>query len=444
MSMQMQAQVKPTSASGSTPVRTGLLQRKCARSAMAGGECEERSKKKQLGLQTKLKVNEPGDTYEQEADRIADQMMATPAHQAVSGALPRIQHLARQPTGLIEASVDHALASPGRPLEPVLRQDMEPRFGHDFSQVRVHADAKAAESAQAVDAMAYTVGDDVVFGAGQYAPETSKGHKLIVHELTHTIQQKAAGMERSHTIMRQPSNSASASPLSLFPQIPANPLANCSAVSGDPFERQPAELQSVLRGSFGDAAAWFRGLGKERPILTSIFNRLCQYGIWGHVGTVKKVEPGEKPFLGVFEVSGTTGSVQFTTDKSGTLKSALLNTFRFCADSPLGGSQHKEQVSFREVSRSDSLHVAIGPGANFDAHIDRYSPAVGGGGNVCVYDPVYAAAHIGREVVPPKVRSYLGIPGVQIFPEPRPISGPPEREAPPPEFIRLEVRFPGL
>jgi hypothetical protein len=67
---------------------------------------------------------------------------------------------------------------------------MEPRFGHDFSRVRVHTGTQAAESAQAVNALAYTVGQDVVFGAGRYAPHTHEGRRLIAHELTHVIQQQ--------------------------------------------------------------------------------------------------------------------------------------------------------------------------------------------------------------------------------------------------------------
>jgi hypothetical protein len=66
---------------------------------------------------------------------------------------------------------------------------MEPRFGHNFSNVRVHTDTKAAHSAWAVNALAYTVGRDIVFGKGQYAPKTSEGKRLMAHELTHTIQQ---------------------------------------------------------------------------------------------------------------------------------------------------------------------------------------------------------------------------------------------------------------
>jgi hypothetical protein len=85
--------------------------------------------------------------------------------------------------------VSDVLRSPGEALDPVARADMESSFGHDFGQVRVHSDARAAESAAAVDALAYTVGQDVVFGQGQYAPETQEGRKVLAHELTHTIQQ---------------------------------------------------------------------------------------------------------------------------------------------------------------------------------------------------------------------------------------------------------------
>jgi hypothetical protein len=173
------------------------LQRACACGdhTTAGGECSECSKKKLLGLRTKLKVNEPGDTYEREADRVVDQVMATPAHPAVNGPSPRIQRFTEQPTGqtgTVPTSVDQTLASPGRALEPALRQDMEQRFGYDFSRVRVHSDAAAEQSARDVNANAYTIGHDIVFGAGRFAPGTHEGRRLLAHELTHVVQQSGS------------------------------------------------------------------------------------------------------------------------------------------------------------------------------------------------------------------------------------------------------------
>lgn len=81
------------------------------------------------------------------------------------------------------------LASPGKPLDKASRAFMEPRFGRDFSSVRVHADVEAAESARAVQAKAYTLGRDVVFAAGHYAPESREGRTLLAHELAHVVQQ---------------------------------------------------------------------------------------------------------------------------------------------------------------------------------------------------------------------------------------------------------------
>jgi hypothetical protein len=179
------------------PSQGAILQRQCGCGGAAGtfGECEECSKKKRLGLQTKLKVNEPGDIYEQEADRVADQVMATSAHHAVNDAPPRIQRLSGQPAGetaTAPASVDQALASPGKPLEPALRQDMEQRFGYDFAGVRIHSGAAARQSAWDVNANAYTVGHAIVFGEGRFAPGTHQGRRLIAHELTHVVQQSGA------------------------------------------------------------------------------------------------------------------------------------------------------------------------------------------------------------------------------------------------------------
>lgn len=92
------------------------------------------------------------------------------------------------------ATTDHtALPDGGQSLDPVARSFMESRFGHDFSGVRVHTDSRAAESAEAVAAQAYTVGQDVVFGQGHYAPATPEGKQLLAHELAHVVQQSRGG-----------------------------------------------------------------------------------------------------------------------------------------------------------------------------------------------------------------------------------------------------------
>jgi outer membrane protein OmpA-like peptidoglycan-associated protein len=92
----------------------------------------------------------------------------------------------------VPSIVHDVLRSPGQPLDRATRSYFESRFGSDFSQVRVHADSRSAQSAQAVNSLAYTVGHDVVFGAGQFAPSTLSGKRLLAHELTHVRQQSAS------------------------------------------------------------------------------------------------------------------------------------------------------------------------------------------------------------------------------------------------------------
>jgi len=87
------------------------------------------------------------------------------------------------------AIVYDVLRSPGQPLDAATRAFFEPRFGHDFSRVRVHADARAAQSATAVNAHAYTLGNQVAFGVGEYSPSTERGRHLLAHELAHVVQQ---------------------------------------------------------------------------------------------------------------------------------------------------------------------------------------------------------------------------------------------------------------
>jgi hypothetical protein len=86
--------------------------------------------------------------------------------------------------------VHEVLRSPGSPLDRMSRDFFEPRFAHDFSRVRVHTDSRAAESAQEVNARAYAVGHDVVFGSGQYMPKNITGRLLLAHELSHVVHQE--------------------------------------------------------------------------------------------------------------------------------------------------------------------------------------------------------------------------------------------------------------
>jgi len=208
-------------------------------------------------IEGKLSIDEPGDVYEREADRVADQVlrMQTPASALNVAAAERtasiqLQRQSDETSDEENLPVDYDMPSPeeapeempeelaapaptpvvgfgirvqrhcaactyqeqlqrtvlsastgiartgaalvpdaGQPLAVSLRGFFEPRFGYSFDQVRVHTGGAAAESARAVNALAYTVGRDIVFGAGQYRPDTSAGQRLLAHELTHVVQQ---------------------------------------------------------------------------------------------------------------------------------------------------------------------------------------------------------------------------------------------------------------
>lgn len=179
------------------PPTQGLLQRKCAcgnHMPAVGGECAECAKKKS-NFQRKLTIGARNDPLEREADRVSEQVMATPLNSAVNATPPRIQRFSGQASegeNTAPASVDCVLASSGRSLEPTLRQDMEQRFGYDFSQVRVHTGSAAEQSARDVNAHAYTVGNNVVFGVGRFSPGSHEGKQLLAHELTHVLQQSGS------------------------------------------------------------------------------------------------------------------------------------------------------------------------------------------------------------------------------------------------------------
>ena len=144
-------------------------------------------------LQAKLAINQLGDVYEQEADRMADQVMRMPVggtHRTHEDMLV----MRKESSGGLashDASpiVQQALNNGGHSLDAGTKSLMESRFGQDFGDVRVHTDGQAGESAQAFKARAYTVGNDIVFGEGQYKPETEEGKQLLAHELTHVVQQ---------------------------------------------------------------------------------------------------------------------------------------------------------------------------------------------------------------------------------------------------------------
>ena len=175
-------------------------------------------------IQTKLKVSHPGDIYEQEADRVAEQIINSKVDHSFLGStkpnervdlkcsncldseeenkekmkINRNQaEISNSPdeleiSGNVAEHVANALEEPGSPLESSPKRFMESRFGFNFGFIRIHTGINSSKSASALNALSYTIGNDIVFGEGQYMPTTSHGTKLLAHELVHVIQQGAA------------------------------------------------------------------------------------------------------------------------------------------------------------------------------------------------------------------------------------------------------------
>ncbi len=209
MTRQLAAQQARQDQSGGSHLTGGTLQRKCAscgNHTLAGDECSECRKKKWKEVQTKLKIGDSDDAYEREADRIADQVMAMPTPVTPNKTPIKVQRFSGYASGeAAEAppSVERVLSSPGRPLPPDLAEDMGKRFGYDLSDVRIYSDITAAKSATDVYSRAYTANKRIVFGEGEYSPDTQRGKKLLVHELSHVLQQSTSS-PNSTLLTRQP------------------------------------------------------------------------------------------------------------------------------------------------------------------------------------------------------------------------------------------------
>jgi hypothetical protein len=203
-------------------------QRQRASVPLAGNPARSRAMHPVIGnqamlrrLQAQLKIGPVDNPLERAADAAADQVMRMPAPEhgvTATFSPPRISRVCAECAAEEEtlqtkrggadmageaasAGVERTLRAPGRPLDKGLRGFFEPRFGADLADVRVHTGPEAAKSAQSVDALAYTVGRDIVFAEGRFAPETAEGQRLIAHELAHVVQYAASAPA---VVRRQP------------------------------------------------------------------------------------------------------------------------------------------------------------------------------------------------------------------------------------------------
>jgi len=228
--------------------------------------------------QAKLTLSQPGDAYEEEAGRVADLVVSTPepaflpqSEVGIYSAKPQEQSQRehaeraeskpnanltqaeeREGSPISEASlVAEATQTPGYPLDAVTKAFMEPRFGFDFSEVRIHSDAQAMNAAESMNASAFTLGNDISFSRGQYLPDTSEGRHLLAHELTHVVQQ-ARSTPPSDRIFRDPQTDAATPPSSsttaAATAVPAAVSSTQADVPASPTVPKPGAYRQEFQG----------------------------------------------------------------------------------------------------------------------------------------------------------------------------------------------------
>ncbi|MEF8701282.1 MAG: DUF4157 domain-containing protein [Candidatus Accumulibacter sp. UW20] len=273
-------------------------------------------------IQAKLTLSHPDDRFEKEADRIADQVLRMPDPALTRPGIDptpirplSIQRLCKecedelqrqfQDTGTDPGSssldtIATTLRHTGSLLDSPTRAFFEPRFGVDFSAVRIHTDTQASESARAVNALAYTVGHDVVFNSGQYAPHSDTGRRLLAHELTHVVQQGGG-------IARQPADAGTGTDA-------GEPMFETK--SGQVSETDVQTLAAVIFAESSrtdpreDAAVGYVLVGKMKggASIQKIVHRPRLYSsVTGHKG---KGSREYRAFIGDFEPGDPTGLPQ--------------------------------------------------------------------------------------------------------------------------------------
>ena len=173
---------------------------------------------------------------DEEAEEDEDKEQRVQAHSA-SGHTPQV-------TPSIANNI-HSMSGSGSPLPPATRAFFEPRFGSDFSGVRIHTDSRAAETAKSLQARAFTVGNNIAFGSGQYAPESQTGRHLLAHELTHVVQQSGGQSEINSSpllVQRGPGDPPDPPP----PGHPP-PLMSAIELKGKPLLELPTDLADYIK-----------------------------------------------------------------------------------------------------------------------------------------------------------------------------------------------------
>lgn len=285
-------------------------------------------------------------------------------------------------------AIEAGLHSPGQPLGPQIRNFMESRFGHDFSQVRVHSDAQARTSARAMNALAYTVGNDLVFGAGQYSPSTSHGRSLVAHELTHVLQQRGI----AHPLLqRQPAPATSTTaPTPATPAAQAAPRQDYVFIMG---EDRPGSRNLF----YTEALRFYRAHVSQATFVT---DQRTLADVLSYIRTNIT-----KPLGNVYIVSHANedGTLSFglnSADQNAHVDVSELRT----AIHPSGGSQSTLSDVSGQIDNQTRIHIKGCDIGRTQAMVELIDEAFGGAGTVTAptheqefgFDPTLAAAESAR------------------------------------------------
>ena len=252
-------------------------------------------------IQAKLAISNPDDPEEREADNVAHTIMRKPAGAPCSCSpgeemCEECQQKQSQPTINRRASapsapahvpriVSDVLRSPGHPLDAATRAFFEPRFGRDFSSVRVHTGPAAASSARSINANAYTLGPDIVFASGHYSPDTTSGRSLLAHELAHVVQDGTS--QNSKTRLQEKVDGEGSRSFASDQSVPDSPrilrqTTEQGGQAGSPVDAQSVKtavdvILQALKGitTKGDSAKILQQFqGKSAPFMNAILQEL--------------------------------------------------------------------------------------------------------------------------------------------------------------------------
>ena len=240
-------------------------------------------------FQPKLSVNKLDDIYEKEADAMADKVMRMPISNnedsffkpsVISSVQRKCTHCEEEEIQRKDNIDDNLtsgnnfesyignLNSGGNTISKKTKDFFEPRFGYDFSDVKIHNNTSAARSAQSINALAYTTGNNIVFNENQYSPETDSGKRLLAHELTHVIQQNPnVKSNNPNTIQRKPGDKHDLTAVDL---------------SGDPILEKTFDNEAIIGKSANSFGEHVRRI-QEALILLDI--QLPVFGADGHFGS---------------------------------------------------------------------------------------------------------------------------------------------------------------